>query len=552
MSSLGIRSNQAPIAHMDQINEQTGTEEKEASNNGSQSTLLAARRLLAKSPFQFRRNASQTATVNSWQRLRLPFKLLVLTAAFVMLAEILIFVPSVANYRQTWLKDRLMAAHLAALAAEAAPSGTIPPMLRQELLRTAAVKAVALRRDGRRSIVLPPTEAMAVDAHIDLSPTGASTAFAGLQNRLQLISEALLALMRTDNRTLRVTGPIPGSASGLIEIVIPEAPLRDALLLYGRNILFLSIIISLFTAALVYLALSNLLVRPMMRITDNMLQFAQNPEDPGRIIEPSKRGDEVGIAERELASMQRQLSQLLLQKNRLAQLGLAVSKINHDLRNMLANAQLISDRLTTLPDPTVQRFAPKLIASLDRAIDFCNDTLKFGRAEEAAPRRELMLLRPLAEEVGDGLGLPRQGCIEWELDIEPSLRVDADRDHLYRVLSNVCRNAVQALESVQASAKLTGKSDPNRTTTTGKVTISAHRDGRQVSIIVSDNGPGIPARARENLFKAFQSSQRRGGSGLGLAIAQELITAHGGTIELLENGQGAAFELIIPDRNPSA
>ncbi len=494
--------------------------------------------VLKRLPFWSR--TSQTATVTTWQKLRLPLKLLVLTTAFVMLAEVLIFVPSVANYRINWLKDRLMAAHLAALAADAAPGGAIPAPLRDELLRTAEVKAVSWRREGRRSIILPPTEQMTINAHFDLRPMEQRNLLSEAGHRLSLIGEALHALVRSDNRTLRVSGPLNGDSNDFIEIVIPEAPLRQALLRYGRNILYLSIIISLFTAALVYIALSNLLVRPMMHITNSMLHYAQNPEDPSRIIEPSKRGDEIGIAERELASMQRQLSQLLLQKNRLAQVGLAVSKINHDLRNMLANAQLISDRLSTLPDPTVQRFAPKLIASLDRAISFCNDTLRFGRAEEAAPRRELMRLRPLVEEVGDGLGLPRAGCIEWVLDIDDALRVDADRDHLYRVLTNLCRNAAQALEG-QAS-----NSAP------GEIAISAGRDGRQVEIVVRDNGPGLPPKAREHLFQAFQSSQRRGGSGLGLAIAQELITAHGGTIELLDGGPGAAFCICIPDRTPKA
>ena len=537
---------------MDQINKDHDAPKTEAPDRGPQTTLQAVRAFASKLPFQFQSRTSQTATVNSWQRLRLPFKLLVLTTAFVMLAEVLIFVPSVANHRQNWLNDRLMAARLAALAAEAVPDGKIPAMLRQELLRTAQVKAVALRRDGRRIIVLPPSDKMAIDAHIDLTPESDGSFLSLVGNRLGTISETLGSLLRTNNRTLRVTGPIPDKPNSLVEIVIPEAPLREALLLYGRNILFLSIIISLFTAALVYLALSSLLVRPMTRITDNMLSFAQDPEDQSRIIEPSSRGDEVGIAERELASMQHQLSQLLLQKNRLAQLGLAVSKINHDLRNMLANAQLISDRLTSLSDPTVQRFAPKLIASLDRAIDFCNDTLKFGRAEEATPRRQLMLLRPLAEEVGDGLGLPREGCIDWNLDIAPSLRVDADHDHLYRVLSNLCRNAVQALEAASTPPLNANVKDRTPQPVGGKVSLSAHRDGRQVTIVVRDNGPGIPKRAREKLFKAFQSSQRRGGSGLGLAIAHELVTAHGGTIRLLENGPGAAFELIIPDRNPQA
>ena len=206
-------------------------------------------------------------------------------------------------------------------------------------------------------------------------------------------------------------------AGDFIEVVLPEAPLKAAMIRYGLNVLGLSVIISVITAALVYFALNGLLVQPMMRITRNMLRFSQNPEDASRIIVPSQRQDEIGTAERELAHMQDELTQTLQQKSRLAALGLAVSKINHDLRNMLANAQLISDRLSSLPDPAVQRFAPKLIASLGRAIKLADSTLKFGRAEEAPPRRELMPLRPLVDEVGDGLGLPREGAIDWTIEI---------------------------------------------------------------------------------------------------------------------------------------
>ena len=178
-----------------------------------------------------------------------------------------------------------------------------------------------------------------------------------------------------------------------------------------------------------------------------MLRFSADPEDQSRIMTPSGRMDEIGVAERELAQMQQELSGLLAQKNRLAQLGLAVSKINHDLRNMLANAQLISDRLVDIPDPTVQRFVPKLIASLDRAISFCNSSLQFGRAAEAAPRRDLFRLKPLVEEVADSQGLPREGQIAFVVDIDDRLRIDADRDHLFRALSNLVRNAVQAIEA---------------------------------------------------------------------------------------------------------
>jgi signal transduction histidine kinase len=277
-----------------------------------------------------------------------------------------------------------------------------------------------------------------------------------------------------------------------------------------------------------------MLVRPMMRLTRNSLGFSQHPEDASRIIVPSQRNDEIGMAERGLAHMQGELAHTLQQKNRLAALGLAVSKISHDLRNMLANAQLISDRLGSLPDPTVQRFAPKLIASLDRAISLCETTLRFGRAEEAPPRRESTPLRALVADVGEGLGLPREDGIAWSVEVDDALHVDADRGQLYRVLSNLCRNALQAIEQQE-----TGK---------GHIRVLAARSGSRVTIDVQDDGPGVPEKARVHLFQAFQGSARKGGTGLGLAVAHELVAAHGGSICLVEAGQGTRFRIEIPDR----
>src|SRR5258706_5044034 len=352
----------------------------------------------------------------------LPFKLLLLTLLFVMLAEVLIFVPSIANYRVTWLTEKLTAARLASLAAEAAPGGVIPDMVRSELLRIAQLRSVAIKTDDMRRLVLPPETPFAVDGMYDLRARPDLSLVDEAEYRVQLIADALAVFVPPAGRTILVVGypaTVPESEAemkGFVEIVLPEATLKAAMVRYGLNILVLSIFISIIAAALVYYALSALFVNPMMRLTSNMLHFSENPEDASRIIEPSSRRDEIGIAERELANMQRQLAQLLHQKSRLAQLGLAVSKINHDLRNMLASAQLISDRLGSVRDPTVQRFAPKLISSLDRAINFCDATLRFGRAEEAAPRRELMLLRKLVEEVGEGLGLPREG-LDWQVEI---------------------------------------------------------------------------------------------------------------------------------------
>ncbi len=450
-------------------------------------------------------------------------KLLLLTILFVMLAEVLVFVPSVSNFRRQWLMERMAAAQIAALAAEAAPGGQLPSTLRNELLEQTKVKAIAVKRADSRILIIEMDMAADIDASYDLRHA----------SWLTLIADALMVYVAPDDRIIRVVGE-PGFDEGeFIEVVMGEAPLKAAMIRYGLDILGLSILISIITAALVYLSLDALLVKPMTKLTWNIVRFSERPEDPSRIINPSSRRDEIGTAERELSSMQRELAETLSQKTRLAALGLAVSKISHDLRNMLSSAQLLSDRLITVKDPTVQRLVPKLIASLDRAIRLCARTLDFGQAQETPPRRQRFELAPLVTEVGDSLGLPRPKLIGWSVDIEEALEVDADRDQLFRVLSNLCRNAVQALESQDEAA--------------GEIVVAARREGSVTVIEVADTGPGVPERARAHLFKAFQSVARKGGTGLGLAIAAELVQAHGGNLTLLDTEGGAIFRVTIPD-----
>jgi signal transduction histidine kinase len=335
-------------------------------------------------------------------------------------------------------------------------------------------------------------------------------------------------------------GPAPGGE--YIELVMDEQPLRRAMLRYSVDILLLSLLISAITAALVYLALHYMFVRPMRRVTANMIAFRADPENSDRVIVPSGRLDEIGTAERELATMQTELASMLHQKNRLAGLGLAVSKINHDLRNLLASAQLFSDRLAKIPDPGVQRFAPKLMHALERAIAFCQSTLSYGRLQEPPPDRRSIPLEPLVEEVHENLGLGADAPIRWISAVERGLVVEADYDQLFRILLNLARNAVQAMES-QATEGHTDR-DPGR----DQIRITGRREGAVVVIEISDTGPGFSEQARAHLFEAFQGSTRTGGTGLGLAIAAELVRAHGGEIRLVEGTIGATLRLTIPDR----
>lgn len=450
-------------------------------------------------------------------------KLLVLTAVFVMLAEILVFVPSVANFRKNWLMERLAAAQIAALAV--APDRETPREVQQELLKNAQVHAVALKRGDARNLILQSDLRTGVAGHYDLRRA----------SWIDLVMDAMAVYLAPKGEYIRVVGQ-PGFGAGeFIEIVVEQDPLKAAMVRFGLGILGLSIIISLITAALVYLSLNMLLVQPMTRLTRSMVRFGEDPEDASRVIVPSGRLDEIGTAERELAHMQRELAGALQQKNRLAALGLAISKINHDLRNMLSSAQLISDRLGGVRDPLVQRMAPKLISSLDRAIRLCTDTMKFGRVEEAEPVRTPCALKPLVVEVIEALGISDEGDIRCRIVMDDMLEADIDRDQIYRVMANLCRNAMQALE--------TGENEGS-----GEIAILASRAGSVVTVDIADTGPGVAEKARAHLFQAFQGSARKGGTGLGLAISAELVNAHGGEIVLLDEGPGTTFRLTLPDR----
>jgi signal transduction histidine kinase len=461
-------------------------------------------------------------------RIGLSGKLLFLTILFVMVAEILIYVPSIANFRLNWLNDRLAAAHTAALVLDAAPSGMVPESLAKQILSSIGARAVAMKMGTQRRLLAASDVPSQIEQDIDMRDVVWWRAIVDAFDTM-FLSEP--------NDVMRVVGPAPMAEGQFIEIVLDEAPLRKAMLTFSVNILLLSLAISGITAMLVFFALHYLLVRPMGRITQNMITFRADPENPGHIIAESGRGDEIGTAETELAAMQRELASMLHQKNRLAALGLAVSKINHDLRNLLASAQLFSDQLSTLPDPKVQRFAPKLMRALERAIAFCQSTLSYGAAQEPPPERKTLQVEPLIEEVHEALGLGLDVPIRWIVAVERGLTMEADHDQLFRVLVNVARNAVQALET-------RGARDPAR----DQIRITGRREGSVVIIEVSDTGPGVPEKARAHLFQAFQGSTRSGGTGLGLAIAAELVRAHGGDIRLVPGTIGATFSITIPDR----
>jgi signal transduction histidine kinase len=448
-----------------------------------------------------------------------PFFLL--TVVFVMLAEVLIFLPSIARFRYDFMAERLKLAQVAALT-QLAAEDMVSPELQAELLANAEVFNVVLRRNEVRELVLSMPMPSEVYASFDLRTT----------SPFGLIRDALSVFADPTNRVVRVIGNPVQDAGTQIEITMETRALRAAMLDYGFRILLLSALISGLTALLLFFSVQRLLVVPIRRVVSHVKAYAEAPEDARRVIEPSASIDELRIAEEALQSLQTQLTGALRQKERLAQMGGAVAKISHDLRNILTTAQLFADRMENSADPAVARAAPKLIGSISRAVSLCETTLAFGRAEEAPPQMKRLSLRALVEEVVEGEAMSDAGPIACLVDIPPGLVIRADGEQLFRVLANLARNARQAIEA-------TGKD--------GTVEISAGETDEDWWIRVGDTGPGLPAKAREHLFTAFQGGTRKGGSGLGLAIAAELVRGHGGRLDLARSdADGTEFVIHLP------
>ncbi|MEO1040139.1 MAG: HAMP domain-containing sensor histidine kinase [Pseudomonadota bacterium] len=445
----------------------------------------------------------------------LPGKLLALAVAFVLVAEVMIFIPSSASFRSGWLADRAEAAHLAAIAGEA---GELSEDQVRELL--VGVDAVLVSRisDGMNERILGGAVQGPI-VNVDLSE----------MNLLQSIIETCHTFFAPEGRYIRIFAEPATRPGEIISVVVPEAPLRRELFAFSVRIFWLSIFISLVTGGLIYVSLLFILVRPMRRLAKAMTAFQADPADPQRTITVSKRSDEIGQAERALAAMQSDVRASFRQRERLATLGGAVAKINHDLRNVLTSAQLISDRLAMSSDTRVAAMGARLVRAVDRGVRLCQETLEYGRSSEHDPE---LVSAPLAPALDDAAGdaFASIGAAEWVNDVDDLVCVKADTDHLHRIFLNLFRNAVQAMEISQ----------------TRRLSVSARTDGEFVVVRVADTGPGLPDKAQEHLFEPFTGTTRVGGTGLGLSIARELARAMGGDVELAGTSEdGAVFEVRL-------
>lgn len=453
-------------------------------------------------------------------------RLLFFTSLFVLIAQMVIYLPSAARHYLDLLSNRVTSAQVAVTALDDLGQNGLYDTLRVELLTSAGIRRIAVVRNGRREVYLGEIIMPEPDTTVDLrAPVWTD-----------LIWRSMDTLINPGPRVLRIIGN-PGASGGeAMEILVNESPIREDMINYSGRLLYLSFVIAFITSALVFWALYFLFVRPMKRLSRSMRAFQEHPEDAQRTLTPSARADEIGQVERALSGMQTELRQALRQRERLAALGAAVARIQHDLRNILSTAQLTSDRLASSSDPNVTALAPRLVQSIDRAISLANNTLRYGKADEAPPAPATLHLLPIAEEAMEASLAASRRNMRWINRIPTGMTVYADPDQMLRILVNLGRNAIQALEPV-----------PEATVTLAATPAESNR----VIIDLTDNGPGIPQKVFPLLFKPFAGQGRTGGNGLGLAIARELARAHGGDVELHSSGPGGTtFRVTMPARAP--
>jgi signal transduction histidine kinase len=456
-------------------------------------------------------------------------RLLVLTIGSVLLVLTLFYSTRLSISRENWLRDRIVAARTATLVFGADQDGSLPRDLTTKILDTVGAKMISIETPGHKLLLSSSSTPPTPDYVFDVADA----------SLIEGVGAAFQTLFAPRGSVLQASGlgPMDGAR---IEITIDQTPLIDAMRRLSRTFLTISLLLSALVTCVLWAALWHMVIRPVRRLTSSIIAFGERPQELQWIVEPSGRNDEIGRAETALAAMQGSLARELGQRKRLAELGMAVARINHDLRNMLAAAQLISDRLAAIPDPLAQRLAPRLVATLDRAILFCQSTLTYGAAHEQAPARRRFDLCEIVRQIVETAEASNGCAIDYAIDIPPNFELFADPDHVQRIIENLSRNAFQALQSQGAR----GDRPP-------AIRFAAIRTDGDALIEVSDTGPGFPQEQAARIFEPFHLSTREGGSGLGLAIAADLVARNGGSIALAPSQPddfycGARFLITLP------
>lgn len=449
-------------------------------------------------------------------------RVLWLTVAVILGIELIVLLPGLGQLRNNWMWERVTHAQLL-LDAAGGTGAPVPAALQDSMLSYAGVSSIQLDEPGQPPLLLqstnvPPGPDDAAD--IEDESLGYGT------------WRALLVIAGMGGKVVRIAAPSPLAPGATLEVLADTTPLTTELRTDASHVFMITVIVALITGLLVFAMLDRLLVRPMRVITTSIINFREDPEqDETSDLAwlAARPEDDISTAARELKIMQEDMRAALWRNARLAAVGTSVAKISHDLRNILSTALLVADRLQSVDDPAVQRATRTLIPAVERAAQLVTRTVDFAREGPPPITRTAVELSELAEEA-ISMVRPLNPEVRFVNQVPEALVLPLDRAQIYRVLVNLMKNAAEA------GAKT--------------ISLATEREGAVTQLRVADNGPGLPLRVQDNLFKPFTSSGRYGGTGLGLAIARDLIRAHGGDLVLETTGpRGTVFcmDLAVSD-----
>jgi signal transduction histidine kinase len=219
-----------------------------------------------------------------------------------------------------------------------------------------------------------------------------------------------------------------------------------------------------------------------------------------------------------LAALQARFDGDIWRLRRLAELGVAQAKINHDLRNMMTSALMVADRLQSSADPKVSRAGGVLVTSIERATALIATTQVF--TTEAAPvlSRSRFPLAALIAEMTEQVRAD-YGALTIEATTPKELHLNADRAELGRAIGHLLRTAAKA------EAR--------------RVAVEVELGTSAIDIVLSDNGRPFRSVTATEAFRPFSGAFRYGSTGLGFVIARDVIEAHGGSITVRTSTAGA-------------
>ncbi|MFA7543231.1 MAG: ATP-binding protein [Candidatus Cloacimonadaceae bacterium] len=219
----------------------------------------------------------------------------------------------------------------------------------------------------------------------------------------------------------------------------------------------------------------------------------------------------------------------MLKKNRIMAIGMAASKIIHDIKTPLTVIVLTAQLIENLY-PDGGEYCQNIVKQVRLVDQMVREILEFARGEESTPLIQKINLDNFLDEIykmHEGIFKGRN--VSFAIDNKIKEHVYFDDNKIRRVLMNLIKNASEALPGE------------------GEIRVVTNLASNWLQISVIDNGPGVPEHIRPDLFNPFVTEGKSNGTGLGLPICKKLVSEHKGRLEYMhQESGGSRFDIRLP------